>query len=94
MEKVLEKATMIFTIYGKDKCTYCESAKKVLDIRKMEYTYLQLGEDFTVDEFTKLFPDARSFPQITAQVKGLSESNNTVYIGGFDNLMTLLTAGA
>jgi glutaredoxin 1 len=62
-------------IYGKPKCPYCESAKRLCETRHLSYTYFQLDVDFTRDEVLEMFPGARTFPQI--KVAGTP-------IGGYD----------
>ena len=67
----------MITIYGKPSCGYCGMAKTLCETKSVEYTYKQLGEDYTADEFQELFPAARTFPQIT---------NDEATIGGFNEL--------
>ena len=67
----------MITIYGKENCGYCSMSKTLCESKGVEYTYLQLGEDYTADEFYEKFPSARTFPQIT--IEGDS-------IGGFNEL--------
>lgn len=64
-------------IWGKPQCPHCESAKRLLDSRQIEYEYLQLGVDFERDRVLEEFPEARTFPQIVV---------NGQKIGGYDNL--------
>lgn len=68
-------------IYGKTACAHCDAAKKLCEMKNIEYTYKQLDKDFTRDEVLELFPGARTFPQI--KVNGNS-------IGGYDNLTKYL----
>ena len=51
-------------IYGKDNCPYCDKAKALCEQKGYEYTYKQLGTDFTREELMEQFPTARTFPQI------------------------------
>ena len=55
---------MSVTIYGKTSCGYCVQAKSLCEQKGLDYTYLQLDEDYTFDEFKAEFPTARTFPQI------------------------------
>ena len=71
----------MITIYGKDACGYCNMSKTLCESKGVEYTYKQLGEDYTADEFSELFPQARTFPQIIMDDKP---------IGGFNELRDLL----
>jgi glutaredoxin len=68
-------------IWGKAQCSHCESAKRLLDNRELEYEYRQLGIDFEREDVLSEFPGARTFPQIV--VNGLK-------IGGYDQLGTYL----
>ena len=51
-------------IYGKLQCPYCDKAKALCERENYEYSYKQLDEDFTRDDFFAMFPMARTFPQI------------------------------
>lgn len=51
-------------IYGKTFCPYCVKAKLLCERESYEYSYKQLDEDFTREEFFEMFPTARTFPQI------------------------------
>jgi glutaredoxin len=51
-------------IYGKLQCPYCDKAKALCARENYEYTYKQLDEDFTREDFFAMFPSARTFPQI------------------------------
>ena len=64
-------------IYGKAACPFCDQAKALCETRDWKYKYYQLGEDVKRDEVLKMFPGARTFPQI--------KINNTA-IGGYDKL--------
>jgi glutaredoxin 3 len=68
-------------IWGKTQCPYCDMAKTLCENKGIEYTYKQLGEDFTREDLMEIFPTARTFPQI--KVDGES-------IGGFDNLKDMI----
>ena len=68
-------------IWGKAQCSHCESAKRLLDSRELEYEYKQLGVDFEREDVLAEFPEARTFPQIV--INGLK-------IGGYDQLGSYL----
>tara|TARA_B110000503_G_scaffold134027_1_gene212423 strand:- start:230 stop:454 length:225 start_codon:yes stop_codon:yes gene_type:complete len=63
-------------IYGKTQCPFCQLAKQLCEQKGYEYTYKQLGTDFTREELMEQFPTARTFPQI--RIDGEA-------IGGYDN---------
>jgi len=71
------------TIYGKPSCGYCVMAKTLCEQKGVEYKYLNMGDDYTTEEFFNTFPTARTFPQI--QVDGES-------IGGYTELETRLNS--
>jgi glutaredoxin len=71
---------MSVTIYGKIHCGYCVQAKSLCEQKGLDYTYLQLDEDYTFDEFKAEFPTARTFPQI------IVDDNK---VGGFTELKAL-----
>ena len=65
-------------IYGKTQCPYCDRAKALCEQNDYEYIYNQLDVEFTRDELFEMFPQARTFPQITV---------DGVHIGGYDKLL-------
>jgi|TARA_R110000803_G_scaffold52157_1_gene107435 glutaredoxin len=66
MKKVIE-------IYSKENCVYCTKAKALL--KEHDPMVLMLDRDFNREEFFKIFPDAKSFPQIIISGK---------HIGGYN----------
>jgi glutaredoxin 3 len=64
-------------IYGKPNCPYCVMAVNLVTEHKLEYTYKSLDKDFDRDALFKIFPTARTFPQIK-----VNENN----IGGYQEL--------
>ena len=60
---------MNFTIYSKEGCSYCEKAKKLLDLAKVEYRVYKLDKDFTKDQFISEFGYGASLPRILADDK-------------------------
>jgi glutaredoxin len=60
---------MKFTIYSKEGCSYCEKAKKLLELAKVDYIVYKLGIDFTKDQFISEFGYGSSFPRILADGK-------------------------
>jgi len=43
-------------IYGKLQCPYCDKAKALCERENYEYSYKQLDEDFTREDFFAMFP--------------------------------------
>ena len=68
-------------IYGKTRCTFCNSAKALAESKGRDYKYYLLDADYTEEEFFEKFPGARTFPQIIVDGK---------HVGGFDDLEAFL----
>ncbi len=68
-------------VYGRYKphCAYCEQAKKLLDIKKLPYTFVDINADGfdKVNLITVTAPGAGTIPIIFI---------DNIWIGGFDNL--------
>ena len=60
---------MKFTLYSKEGCSYCEKAKRLLELAKVEYRLYKLDTDFTKDQFIAQFRYGASFPRILADDK-------------------------
>ena len=56
-------------IYSKPACPFCIQAKNLAEQKGYDLTYKMLNEDFTRDELFKVFPSARTFPQIIVDGK-------------------------
>ena len=72
---------MHVTIYSKDGCSHCMSAKLLLTNKGIGFKEQKLGEDFTREALLEMFPSAKSFPIIV--VDGFN-------IGGFSQLKEML----
>lgn len=72
---------MTVEIWGKANCPYCTKAKALVETRKLNYIYKQMGTDFTREEVFENFPEARTFPQIKI---------NDQIIGGYDQLVSYI----
>lgn len=68
-------------LYSKDNCPYCDKAKNLLEIKKIEFEEHKLDKDFSRDEILEWFPGVKTFPIITLDKK---------YIGGYNELYDLL----
>lgn len=66
-----------YVIWSKNNCRFCQEAKSFLLMRKADFEVKTLDMDYSMEEFVKLFPSARTFPAITC---------DGTYIGGFDQL--------
>lgn len=65
------------TIWSKDFCGYCDSAKKLLESKNIEYEERKLGDGWTKEQLLEQVPLARSVPQIFLDDE---------YIGGYTEL--------
>lgn len=54
----------MFTIYGKPNCPWCDAAKATLNRRGYAYKYVELKDSTAIEEFQKLFPAAKTVPQV------------------------------
>lgn len=68
---------MAIEIYTKEDCSYCKSAKQLLNIHKKDYVEFKLGEDFSREILLSKFPEAKTYPVIVI---------DGYHIGGFDQL--------
>jgi len=55
---------MKFTVYSKDNCPYCYKVKTVMELTGSEHKVLELGEDFTKEDFYSIFGEGSTFPQV------------------------------
>ena len=79
-------------IRGRVGCSFCNKAKYLCDSKEVEYTYYQLGEDFTREELLEQFPTARTFPQIRFVDHTGEDMTESKYIGGYTELNEYLQA--
>lgn len=71
----------MLTIYSKEKCSQCDTAKFMCDLKKVEYEVKMIGKDYTHQDLLELAPNTRSFPVV---FKGDS------LIGGLHQLQQIL----
>lgn len=72
---------MKIEIYGKPNCPYCDMAKSLSDRKGHDTIYKTLDIDYSFADISKLFPQARTFPQIIVDGKA---------IGGYSDLEELI----
>lgn len=79
----------MLTIYSKEKCQQCDSAKLLCQMKGVEFEVKKLGVDYTRDELLHISPKARSFPVIIVKVTydGVEMEE---YIGGLVELKEAL----
>lgn len=68
-------------IYSKPACAFCDKAKALLHMKKVEFTESVLGKDIITEDFQSMFPDVRTVPFIVI---------DGVKIGGYDKLVEWL----
>ena len=68
-------------IWSKDNCTYCDQSKSLLESRNIGYEERKIGNEWTLEDFQKAVPGARSVPQIFIDGD---------HIGGFAQLKEML----
>lgn len=70
---------MLIKIYGTEGCHFCKMAVELAKSMMKDYEYIDAAED--MNEFSKLFPSARTVPQITVDGE---------HIGGYSDLVKVL----
>lgn len=68
-------------IWSKDNCKFCDMAKNLLSMKKIEYEENKIGYNYTREDLLKVVPNARSVPQIFVDDK---------LIGGYEELKRFL----
>jgi glutaredoxin 3 len=68
-------------IWSKYHCPYCDQAKKLLEMRGIEFEERKIGDGWTKEELLEAVPSARTVPQIFIDNK---------LIGGFTDLKKFL----
>lgn len=86
----------MFTIYSSHNCGWCTQAKKLLDVRKLEYKEKVIDsgqvprvpgtEYIYLKDLERILPGISSVPQIYHEVNGVSK-----HIGGFRDLEKYLS---
>ena len=72
---------MNIIVYSKSACPNCETAKKLLDSKGLDFMERSIEDDQWRDAFTRQYPDIRQMPQIFV---------NGVRIGGLAGLQAYL----
>jgi len=49
-------------MYSKPGCKWCDAAKLLLEIYKIKYEAVVIGEDLSREEFVELFPHQKTVP--------------------------------
>lgn len=72
---------MTVIMYSKTNCPNCANAKRLLEMRNIEFVERILGVDTTREELLEVAPNARTVPQIFI---------NGENIGGYEQLVTYI----
>lgn len=72
---------MYYKVYGKDGCEYCTLAVELLEVLRKDYIYLVLNEDYCIEDFKEIFPNATTVPQVIETTSG-----RLTKIGGYTEL--------
>jgi glutaredoxin len=64
-------------IYSKYNCPYCDQAKKLLQLKGIQFEERKIGDGYTREDLLEAVPNARTVPQIFI---------NEQLIGGFTEL--------
>lgn len=63
-------------------CSYCISAKALLESKEIPFFYVDVGTDISIEQLKVLVPQAQSVPQIYI---------DDVYVGGFSQLQRMFS---
>ena len=72
---------MTVIMYSKPNCPYCVKAKRLFEMRNIEFVERTVGVDTTREELLEAAPNARTVPQIFI---------NGENIGGYDQLVVYM----
>lgn len=72
---------MQVTLFTKENCSHCNSAKIFLKSKGIVYEERTLGQDFTRETLLEMYPSAKTFPVVV--IDGFN-------IGGFNELTKLI----
>ena len=54
---------MIFNVYSKDGCPYCDKVSQVLQLAEVKHVIYKLNRDFTREQFYDKFGKGSTFPR-------------------------------
>tara|TARA_B100000945_G_scaffold320489_1_gene330716 strand:- start:2319 stop:2576 length:258 start_codon:yes stop_codon:yes gene_type:complete len=61
---------MIFTIYSKPGCPFCEKFKAVCELEELEHVVYELDKNFTKQQFYDEFGEGATYPQVVLDISG------------------------
>lgn len=77
---------MVYYIYSKKNCKYCEKTKDLLQYKKLHYQVIDITDNKDFIEHLKLSNNHNTFPFVFEEKNGVLN-----FIGGYDNLEKSLT---
>lgn len=69
---------MIFTVYSRTGCPYCQKIKQLFEINEFKYVEYLLDRDFTREQFYSEFGEETTFPQIVFNDQRLGGCIDTI----------------
>lgn len=69
---------IMFTIYSKYGCPYCEKIKSIMELSDQEFVTYELGVDYNREEFYEKFGQGSTFPQVVHNDKNLGGCTDTI----------------
>lgn len=58
---------IMYTVYSKKDCKYCETIERLFDIQEIPYTKLMLHAHFQKEEFIAEFGEGATFPRVISE---------------------------
>lgn len=74
-----KKSEMMFSIYTRDGCSFCEKAKNLLNQNNLQYNEYSIGKNVLREEVIEKFPGIKMLP-IIVDVDG-------TLLGGYEDLV-------
>jgi glutaredoxin 3 len=68
-------------VWGKNYCTYCDQAKRLLKMKGIDFEERNINLDWTKEQLLEAVPNARTVPQIFLDGE---------LVGGFTDLQNIL----
>ena len=69
---------MKFKVYSKAGCPYCVKVKEVLSRVNCDYSVNTLDQDYSRQEFSYIFGEGSTFPQVVCDGKNLGGCVDTI----------------
>ena len=69
---------MVFKVYSKNGCPYCNKVEKVLQLAELQHVVYKLGTDFDREEFYSKFGEGSTFPRVTMDEEIIGGCSETV----------------